>query len=297
MLALAREPAPKSTRRTPGGVIARDPSWGTIPHVPPYRAKNRGPLAPGEEALALRTADGVTLAATHLPRADRDIAVVLVHGFSGTHRKPAPAHIARGLARWAGVVAFDSRGHGASGGVSTLGDLEVLDVDAAVGAARGLGYRRVVTCGWSMGGSSVVRHAALLGGVDAVVSVSATSRWFVRDTAPMRRLHWLVERRLGRRVSRHLLGTRIAAGWAEVPESPVEVVGRIAPTPLLVVHGDRDDFFPLEHPRALAAAAGDPVEVWIVPGFGHAETAATPALVDRIGGVLQELVERRPAVT
>ena len=81
-----------------------------------------------------------------------------------------------------------------------------------------------------------------------------------------------------------MLRTRIGLRWVEVPESPVEVAGRIAPTPLLVVHGDRDPFFGVEHGRALAAAAGPGAQLWEVPGFGHAEGAVTPALVDRIAG-------------
>ena len=234
----------------------------------------------------------MTLAASHLPGPGGPVGVVLAHGFTGHHRKPWQSAVARGLARHAGVVAFDFRGHGASGGVSTLGDREVLDVDAAVAYARSLGYERIVTCGWSMGGSTVLRHAALLRGVDAVVSISATSRWYVRDTPPMRRLHWMVEQRAGRVVSRRLFGTRIAERWEDEPESPVEVVGRIAPTPLLLVHGDRDAYFGLEHPRALYAAAGQPAELWVVPGFGHAESGATPALLDRIGAYLPELLCR-----
>ena len=42
--------------------------------------------------------------------------------------------------------------------------------------------------------------------------------------------------------------------WDPVPLSPVEAVPRIAPRPLLVVHGDRDGYFPLDHPRMLAEA-------------------------------------------
>ncbi len=252
-------------------------------------------LGPPATVLPITTADGVRLAASHLPRISgrTDIAVVLAHGFTGTHTKLWQARLARRLSSYAGVVAFDFRGHGRSGGLSTLGDLEVLDVDAAVDAARALGYADVVTCGWSMGGSAVVRHAALHGGADAVVSVSATSRWGVRDTAPMRRLHWLVERRVGRRVSRHVLRTRLVDAWPDPPESPLEVIGRIAPTPLLLVHGDRDSYFGVDHAQALADAAGDPVELWVVPGFGHAESAATPELVDRIGRHLPTLLSRR----
>ena len=48
----------------------------------------------------------------------------------------------------------------------------------------------------------------------------------------------------------------------------------IAPTPLLIVHGDRDGYFPVDHPRMLADAAGGHAELWLEPGMGHAENAA-----------------------
>jgi pimeloyl-ACP methyl ester carboxylesterase len=57
----------------------------------------------------------------------------------------------------------------------------------------------------------------------------------------------------------------------------------VAPTPLLVVHGSADAYFPVEHARWLALAGGPGVDLWIEPGFGHAETAASPELVARIG--------------
>jgi pimeloyl-ACP methyl ester carboxylesterase len=252
-------------------------------------------LSPDAQRATLRTADGVRLAASHLAHKG-DTAFVVAHGFSGTHTKPWQSKVALGLARHAGVVAFDFRGHGASGGVSTLGELEVLDVEAAVEWARALGYARVVTCGWSMGASCVIRHAALLGGVDAVVSVSATSRWRVRDTRPMRRLHWIVERRAGRLVGRAWLRTRLATHWTDEPESPEEVIGRIAPTPVLLVHGDRDTYFTVEHPHALYAAAREPKELWLIPGFAHAESGATDELLDRIGAHLPVLLRARDRV-
>jgi fermentation-respiration switch protein FrsA (DUF1100 family) len=111
----------------------------------------------------------------------------------------------------------------------------------------------------------------------------------------MRRLHWAVETRLGRLLTRRVLGTRVVAtGWAdtELPESPVEVAGRISPIPLLLVHGDRDHYFPVEHPQALYAAANEPKELWLVEGFGHAENAASPELLERIGSHLPALLAR-----
>jgi len=80
-------------------------------------------------------------------------------------------------------VSFDFRGHGASGGSSTVGDAEVLDLDAAVAATREYGYQRVVTVGFSMGGAVAIRQAALRGvrtlsPPDGVVTLSAVSRWY-----------------------------------------------------------------------------------------------------------------------
>jgi pimeloyl-ACP methyl ester carboxylesterase len=255
--------------------------------------------APAASPLVVRTSDGEQLSAVHLegPDPERSLGVVVGHGFTQSTVSKHTRAVLHALARHVGVVGIDFRGHGRSTGHSTLGDREVLDMQAAVAQARSLGYADVVTCGWSMGGSVVLRHAALHGGVDAVVSVSAVSRWFYRGTKPMRRLHWLVETRIGRILASRALRTRISAdGWDRdaLPEAPVDVVGRIAPIPLLLVHGDQDHYFPVEHPNALYDAAREPKELWLVEGFAHAESGASPELLDRIGRHLPLLVARGP---
>lgn len=254
--------------------------------------------------MFLQTSDGVPISAHHDPGAS-DLAIVVAHGFTGSWRRPAVRRAALTFADYGGVVSFDFRGHGRSAGLSTVGDREVHDVAAAVEWARSLGYGRVATVGFSMGASVVVRHAALSlsldgaapspgaasspgvafsSGVSAVVAVSGPARWYYRGTTPMRRAHWVIERRLGRLVARTALRTRIApGGWQPVPEAPHEVAAKISPIPLLVVHGDADRYFPLEHAHQLFDAARDPKELWIEPGFGHAENAAPPDLLHRIG--------------
>ncbi len=256
----------------------------------------------------LHTDDGVSIDSVYDPGAvvydssrpsAGDLVFVVAHGFTGDADRPHVRRVAAAFARYGAVVTFSFRGHGASGGRSTVGDREVLDLAAAVRWARGLGHARVATVGFSMGGSVVLRHAALYrpdgsgreeheGGAgartDAVVSVSAPARWYYRGTAPMRKLHWLVTRPEGRLVGRYGFRTRIHdREWNPVPLSPVEAVPRIAPTPLLIVHGDRDGYFPLDHPRMLAEAAGEHGELWLEPGMGHAEHAADDRLLARIG--------------
>jgi len=260
----------------------------------------------------LYTDDGVTIDSVYDPGAavydasrppSIDLAFVIAHGFTGGVDRPHVRRIAEAFVQYGAVVTFSFRGHGRSGGRSTVGDREVLDLAAAVAWARQLGHARVATVGFSMGGSVVLRHAALYGTgeteragrgqehdgrtearTDAVVSVSAPARWYYRGTAPMRRLHWLVTRPEGRLVGRYGFGTRIHhREWDPVPLSPVEAVPRITPTPLLIVHGDRDGYFPVDHPLMLAEAAGDHGELWLEPGMGHAEHAAADGLLARIG--------------
>ncbi len=60
--------------------------------------------------------------------------------------------------------------------------------------------------------------------------------------------------------------------------------------PVLIVHGDADPFFPLDHPRALHACAPGS-ELWIEPGFGHAEGAIDAALVHRIARWARQTVD------
>lgn len=233
-------------------------------------------------ARTIVTDDGVPIDAAHLP-GDTNLGFVVAHGFTQSWQRPQVWKAASRLNSFGGVVAFDFRGHGRSGGMSTLGDKEISDVDVAVAYARELGYRKIATVGFSMGASIVVRHAGLVGGVDAVVSVSGPGRWFYRGTRMMRRVHWAAEHRTGRVATRLLTNTRISDDhWDPIPVPPGEAAARISPTPLLVVHGDRDEFFPVEHAQQLYEAASDPKELWIVPGFGHAESAARPGLLDRI---------------
>jgi dienelactone hydrolase len=57
---------------------------------------------------------------------------------------------------------------------------------------------------------------------------------------------------------------------------PEEVIGRIAPRPVLLMHGAADDLAPVEEAHALYAAAGDPKKLIVFPGAYHHDVYLDP---------------------
>jgi pimeloyl-ACP methyl ester carboxylesterase len=212
--------------------------------------------------------------------------IVFVPGFTGHARIAAVRRLIVRLRRRADVLVVELRGHGRSEGKSSMGAEEVADVTAGVAWGRARGYPRVVTVGFSLGAAVALSQAALrrtpAERVDAVAAVSCPSRWYVRDSPVTRALHVLIESVPGRLVARWVFKVRLAPVAEAVSPSPLELVGAIAPIPILLMHGLEDHYFPIEHPLALAAAAGENATVWLEPGFAHAENRLPVALADRL---------------
>ncbi|GAA2784202.1 alpha/beta hydrolase [Crossiella cryophila] len=241
-----------------------------------------------ETGVTLLTSDKVRLNGLLLgPRTPsaHPTAVVVAHGFTKHTGRPDVRRLLRRLALRHTVLGLDLRGHGRSGGRSSVGLDEQFDVAAGVEFLRALGHPRVTTLGCSLGGSVVLRQAALAEGAakpDAVVAVSPPARWWVRETTKMRRVNQLLELPGGPAFGLLMLGVRLGPRWTTAPASPIELAPRIAPTPLLFVHGTADNYFPVADVTAMHRACGPSAELWLEEGMGHAESSLTPGLVDRI---------------
>ncbi len=249
-----------------------------------------------ELVARLRAADGVRLRGSYLAAGDgissvdSEVAVLLAHGFAANRRKPSYARLAEAIARHHPVLTLDLRGHGASGGRCTLGDREALDVEAGAEWLLGVGHRRLIVVGASMGATAVL-HAASRGlPVAGVVTVSAPAVF--REPPHGRALARLdaVWRSPARRGALQLgLGVRLDGpeAWSDPPH-PFVMVSAIE-APLLAVHGDDDGYFPPEDADQLRSSAAGPAVVWHEPvGFGHAEDGFTPAFATRLAGAIAE---------
>jgi uncharacterized protein len=236
--------------------------------------------------------DGTVLAGTYLPAAGGPAAVLLVHGFGAHRRKPAYARLADGLGSRLPVLALDLRGHGDSGGWSTLGDREAHDVAAGIRWLRHVGHQRVVVVGLSMGATAAMHAATGVEEPEALVLVSATSRFRpTPETEPMRRLAAVWRSPSRRRALRLAVGVRLAGpeAWGPPPH-PVQLVARSG-RPVLVVHGDDDPYFPPSDAHELVAASAGHAALWIEPeGFGHAEDGLTPTFIARLGAAIDSML-------
>jgi alpha-beta hydrolase superfamily lysophospholipase len=241
----------------------------------------------------LATTDDVLLAGCHLLTVDAPrAAVVVVHGFTATSEHPDVLSLAGTLHdRALDVVWYDSRGHGRSGGHSTLGDLESHDVAAAVALASERADR-VVLVGASMGAIAALRHAASDRALSGVVLVSCPAAWRLPRNAQGVLATGLTRTRLGRALAARYLKVRVASRWTN-PDPPIALVPRVS-APLALVHGDADRFIATGDAHELEALAACPCRVDVVSGMGHAfDPLATPAIVGAVEWALAH--EDRPA--
>lgn len=99
--------------------------------------------------------------------------IVMAHGFGANRHYGLAAYAQRFHARGYGVLVFDYRHFGDSGGMPRgLLDVrrQLQDWSCAIAAARSLGYRRIVLWGTSLAGGHVLYTAARTTGIAAVIA-------------------------------------------------------------------------------------------------------------------------------
>jgi pimeloyl-ACP methyl ester carboxylesterase len=196
--------------------------------------------------------------------------VVVVHGFTAHRRHSSVTAIADALeSEGHSVLTYDGRGHGESEGMCTLGKDEILDVVAAVEAARDLAPgSKVVLVGASMGAIAALCYAADHNDVAGVVTVSCPARWQLRTMRTVLAAA-LTHTWPGRRYLERSLGVRVAPPTRSRPESPEVLAGRVR-CPLAIVHGLADRFMPALEASRLHDQVTGRRRLDLVPAMGHA---------------------------
>jgi len=229
----------------------------------------------------LTTRDAIRLSGRRWEHEPPVATVVLAHGFTASADNPRVIAVAEALhERGFDVISYDARGHGGSGGESTLGDLERHDVAAAVEMARHRS-KVVVVVGASMGAIAALRHATDDDDIAGTVLVSCPAEWKLPRNPQGLAAAILTRTSVGRLLARRLLGLRVAANWAS-PAPPVELAARVR-TPLAILHGDADAFIPETAASLLQAQATTKCRLRIIPAMGHAfQPESVPEIVDAV---------------
>jgi alpha-beta hydrolase superfamily lysophospholipase len=224
---------------------------------------------------------------------DAPIAVVFGHGFTGSQHNRKVVAFARDVAAFGSAVyTADFRGHGESGGLSTLGDREVRDFEALVEVARRQ-HDKVVSVGASMGAFVALRHAGLGGEVDAVVAISSPADGREPRLPRARVLRTFVRTERGRRLLDRY-GTHVDPHQILVAVPPLDLASAIAPTPVAIVHGERDRYVPVSDAHELYDRLGEPRLLVILPRFGHGEAGFDAEFATMTVSLIQRLLAMRP---
>lgn len=210
--------------------------------------------------VTLITSDGVELSAWYTP--PQNEAVILVaHGHAGIRFLDRHVLFAQ---HGYGVVSWDFRAHGESGGdMVTFGYYEANDVEAALDYALSQpGVKRVGAWGGSMGGAATILAAARRPELEAVV-VDSTYPTLIdmMDLKAKVAILRPVIRFFGERES----------GLRMQDIRPVEQIGLISPRPVMIIHGLADGAVPADSGQRLYEAAKEPKVLWSEAGVGHLE--------------------------
>jgi dienelactone hydrolase len=239
-------------------------------NVPRQDLGDRTPADVGlvAEDVTFPTVDNVLLSGWYVPSRHGG-AVVLLHGAGSTRTDVLDQ--AAVLARHGyGVLLFDARGQGRSGGrAMALGWYGDEDSAAAVSFLAGrsdVDPERIGAVGLSMGGEEAIGAAAADGRIRAVVAEGATNR-VAADVAWLSSAFgwrgWVQER-----VQWITYSVADLLTAADPPTSLRAAVAAAAPRPVLLITASEVD----DETRAgryIQEGAPESVEVWEVPGADH----------------------------
>jgi uncharacterized protein len=247
------------------------------------------------EDLECTTGDGFRLAGWAISPPYPKATVAIFHGMRGNRSRTLDRI---GFLTRAGYrcVAFDHRAHGQSDGrVTTFGYREGGDVAAVLQLIqRNWPHQPRAALGISMGAAAICYSAEQSRNFDAIILESPYHdltaaflnrigkdfpSWFgkfVKGTI------WLTERRMGLRMSQM---------------APHKYIGRLAPTPVMLLAGEQDPHAPPEETELLFQCCGAPSELHYIPEAGHHDVfdKGGQYYQDLIIGFLEQRLARRRA--
>lgn len=239
------------------------------------------------EQVVITSRDGLRLHSWLFQAPEAKGTVIALHGHGGNKDTLLP--LAHMLYPRFNVLMLDHRAHGESAGTrTTIGFEERLDVHAAVDFLESRKLGPVGIFGMSMGGATAILAVAEDERIAAVVADSpyARLRWAVAEAARLRGYPGMVTPGIA---YLGCMATAMHLGYPIWAFDPVEVVSRIAPRPLFIMHGELDELIPVSNAHKLYSAAREPKSLWLIPGLQHCK--AMSEMTEEFGRRILEFFE------
>lgn len=226
------------------------------------------------ENVTFKTEDKVQLKGWFITStAESDKTIIFMHGW-GMNRTDILKHTYFLRELGYNLFYFDFRALGESGGkTSSIGYLELKDIAAAIEflkQTRPQFCAKIGLYGLSMGGMVAICEAARNTQIACVVAEASyysfrrvVSRWaWVKRRVPYFPLMPIIL---------HYIRKQLGVN----PErfSPKYNIPKISPRPVFLIHGRYDNLVPAAQAKLLFKRAGEPKEIWLVPGAKHNQCA------------------------
>ena len=243
------------------------PAYGAYHMTHPFRAPvGEAPMTfdMAYEEAALTTADGVTLRGRYVPSRNR-AAIIAIHGSDG-NRLQLLWHAQALAERGYGVLLFDLRAHGESGGEIFQVANPSADVKAAVDYLRhreDVDPDQIGAVGLSLGAQALLQAAAQEPALKAIVSDGAayTTEEDVLPLPSQYRLLYVA-------TPLYWMTDRMAELMSGVPAKSLKTsLRQMGPRPLLLISTGQD--WEQFMNRRLSALAGPAAELWELPDTAH----------------------------
>jgi len=234
-----------------------------------------------QNVLFLSRGDHIHLSGWFIPALSAsDRTIIIAHGHAGNRMQMDaslmfmfPALVKDGY----NVFTFDFRDSGNSGGtIDTVGYLEQQDLEGAFDYVKSRPQdqgRHIGLLGYSMGAAVSILVAANEPGVEAVVADSSFAD-----------LQQYLETNLSKYSHLPYFPFTPVMEWLSVPLTgfdpskvqPIKSIARIAPRPILLIHGEADTQISVDNSKQLFAAAHNPnAQIWTVPNADHIQSYKT----------------------
>lgn len=269
-----------------GGPVLAEMASTAAPFFTKGADQAAGSLGLQFESVSFQSPDGITLRGWYFPSGTPDSPAILYAPATSKDQRSGLSLVKPFHAAGYSALLFSYRGHGRSDGNPigfSYGAHESLDVDAAVSYLHNVrGASSVGAIGHSAGAVAIILSAARNPQLNVVVAASPFASveeiWNTNkpDLIPTPMFDLM------------LRTSEICKDYERSQVRPVDVIDRISPRPILIIHGTNDKRITQEQAQMLFNEAAEPKEFWLLEGLSHAEVRSI-GIDNHIGEIIQFL--------